>query len=582
MDKLTPVDVVIVGGGWAGMIMAKEIATRTSLSVLLLERGGPFRGYAAYAMEMDEVDTELRGRYLANAANGVFTSRSTHKDRANPVRQFGAHHPGTGLGGCGDHWGGTSPRFLPEAFNLAAHLKERHGSARLPADSCVQDWGIGWQDIEPHYTTAERMMGTGGKAGNLSGKKIEGGNVFEGARSQEFPNPPHPMTYMPLLFAKVAKELGYNPFPMPSSTLSQPYTTPDGVASAPCMYCGRCSLYGCMVGAKASPNSRLLPLLERRNNMKIRTGCQVRRVVHRDGKAIGVRYTDESGKEFMQPADSVVLSAWALNNARLLMLSGIGEQYDPVTGKGTLGKNLTYTLPQSIEFFLDKPLNNFMGSGGLGMAIGDFAGDAPAADVAQGALRGGLIYAYAQGSGPIDLFGKVPRDQVKSNWGAQWKKAALDYNDRATALICSGNHFAYRGNYVDLDPTYQDKWGDPLARVTINWTDADRSQAAFLARKQVAIAKAMGATGIHVPVAVNRPPGTGREHTQGGVIMGASPATSVLNPYLQHWQMPNLWVVGASAFPQTDSQPGMTVAALSYWAADAFVTRYVKRPGALA
>jgi gluconate 2-dehydrogenase alpha chain len=582
VETLAPVDVVIVGAGWAGMIMAKEIASRTSLSVLLLERGGPFRGFGAYAMEMDEVDTQLRGRHMANAANGVFTSRSSHTDRANPVRQFGGHHPGTGVGGCSDHWGGTSPRFLPEAFTLATHLKERHGAAKLPADLTIQDWGITWKDIEPFYMTAERMMGTGGKAGNLKGKKIDGGNIFEGPRSGEFPNPPHPMTYMPLLFAKTAKDLGYQPFPMPSSTLSQPYTTPDGVASAPCMYCGRCSLYGCMVGAKASPNSRLLPLLEKKKNMRIRTGSQVRRVVHRGGKAVGVSYTDESGRDFMQPADAVVLSAWALNNARLLMLSGIGQQYDPVTGKGTLGKNATYNVSQSVEFFLGKPLNNFMGSGGLGMAIGDFAGDAPEEDVAQGAFRGGLIFAYTQGTSPIASFGKVPREKVKSNWGSQWKKAVLEHQDRSAGFICAQNHFAYRGNYMDLDPTYKDKWGDPLLRVTMNWTDADKKQAAFIARKEVAIAKAMGATDIEVPNATSRAPGTGHEHSHGGTIMGISPETSVLNRHLQHWQIPNLWVVGGSAFPQVDSQPTLTIAALSYWAADAFVSRYLKRPGALA
>lgn len=582
MRTLSPVDVVIVGAGWAGMIMAKEIATRTALSVLLLERGGPFRGYGAYAVEMDEVDTRLRSRRMANAANGVFTHRSAHADRASPVRQFGGHHPGTGLGGCSDHWGGTSPRFLPEAFKLASHLKERHGSSGLPTDLTIQDWGITWQDIEPCYTVAERMMGTGGRAGNLNGVKIEGGNIFEGPRSQEFPNPPHPMPYMPLLFAKAAKDLGYHPFPMPSSTLSRAYTTPDGVPGAQCMYCGHCSLYGCMVGAKASPNSRLLPLLQQKKNMKIRTGCQVRRVVHREGKALGVSYVDESGREFMQPADAVVLSAWALNNARLLMLSGIGQPYDPVTGKGTLGKNPTHNVMQSVDFFLDKPLNSFMGSGGLGMAIGDFAGDAPEEDVAQGALRGGIIFAYSQGSEPIASFGKVPRGKVTSNWGSQWKKAALEHQDRSAGLLCASNHFAYRGNYLDLDPTYKDKWGDPLLRMTMNWTEADRQQAAFIARRELAIAKAMGAADISIPTTVDRPFGTGHEHTQGGTIMGVSPDTSVLNRYLQHWQIPNLWVVGASAFPQNEFQPTLTLAALSYWAADAFVTRYSQRPGALA
>jgi gluconate 2-dehydrogenase alpha chain len=62
--------------------------------------------------------------------------------------------------------------------------------------------------------------------------------------------------------------------------------------------------------------------------------------------------------------------------------------------------------------------------------------------------------------------------------------------------------------------------------------------------------------------------------------MGTTPETSVVNPYLQHWQIPNLWVVGASAFPQAETQPTLTIAALSYWAADAFVNRFVSQPGA--
>jgi gluconate 2-dehydrogenase alpha chain len=549
---------------------------------MVLERGGPFRGYTAYMAEMDEVDTQIRGRNFENAANGVFTSRSSYKDRANPIRQYGGFHPGTGMGGSGDHWGGTSPRFLPEAFALATYLKQRHGASRLPKDLSIQDWGITWEDIEPCYWKAEQMMGTSGKAGNLNGRKVEGGNIFEGPRSHDYPNPPHPMPYMPVLFAKASTDLGYHPFPSPSSTLSRNYTGPDGVSRIACQYCGHCSFYGCMVGAKASPNSTLLPVLEKRKNFQVRTGCRVRRVVHRDGKATGVSYVDDTGNEFMQPAGAVVLSAWAFNNARLLMLSGIGEQYDPATGNGTLGKNLTYNVFSNCDIFLDKPLNNFMGGGGLGMAIGDFAGDLPDDDAAHGAFRGGMILAYAQGSAPISSFGKVPEGEVRKNWGSQWKKAALKWQDRTATFICSGNHFAYRGNYIDLDPTYKDAWGDPLLRVTIDWTDADRAQSDAMIKKEVGIAKAMGAASVTARGTGKNPPGTGLEHTHGGVIMGTSPETSVVNRYLQHWQVSNLWVVGASAFPQVDSQPTLTIAALSYWAAEAFVSRYVKRPGALA
>src|SRR4051812_36910740 len=88
VQTLKQVDVVIVGSGWSGMIMAKEIATRTALKVLVLERGGPARDPAAYAEEMDEVDTFLRMRRAESAANGLATTRASSRDRAAPIRQY--------------------------------------------------------------------------------------------------------------------------------------------------------------------------------------------------------------------------------------------------------------------------------------------------------------------------------------------------------------------------------------------------------------------------------------------------------------------------------------------------------------
>ena len=64
--------------------------------------------------------------------------------------------------------------------------------------------------------------------------------------------------------------------------------------------------------------------------------------------------------------------------------------------------------------------------------------------------------------------------------------------------------------------------------------------------------------------------------------MGSSPETSVVNPHLQHWSLPDLWVIGASAFPQNASHnPTLTVLALTTWAADTLIGRYLKNPGKL-
>jgi gluconate 2-dehydrogenase alpha chain len=72
-------------------------------------------------------------------------------------------------------------------------------------------------------------------------------------------------------------------------------------------------------------------------------------------------------------------------------------------------------------------------------------------------------------------------------------------------------------------------------------------------------------------------------HVNGGAIMGASPDSSVVNPWSQHWQIPNLWVAGGSAFPQNGSgNPTLTIRALALRTADGIIDRYLKNPGRLA
>jgi gluconate 2-dehydrogenase alpha chain len=64
--------------------------------------------------------------------------------------------------------------------------------------------------------------------------------------------------------------------------------------------------------------------------------------------------------------------------------------------------------------------------------------------------------------------------------------------------------------------------------------------------------------------------------------MGTNPSESVLNPYLQSWDVPNLFVQGASAFPQNAGyNPTGTVAALAFRSAAAIRDQYLKNPGPL-
>jgi gluconate 2-dehydrogenase alpha chain len=583
MTNLKPVDVAIIGGGWSGLAMANELAGRTSQSVLVLERGIP-RKTADYALDMDELDYAIRLRMMQNIADETITHRHSANATAVPVRQYGSFLPGSGVGGAGEHWNGASWRFLPDLFTLRSHLNQKHGAAKLPADLAVQDWGVTYDDLEPHYWHAEQMLGVSGKAGNLKGKVVEGGNPFEGPRQNEYPLPPLKDAYLSTLFAEGAKKLGYHPYPQPAANLSETYKNPDGITRSACAYCGYCERFGCMVGAKAQPSNTLMPVLARRKNFELRTGAWVRRIIHKDGRATGVEYVDARGEEVFQPAGVVVVATFTLNNTRLLYLSRIGTPYDAATGKGALGRNLTHQAEGNTRIFFDKPLNSFMGTGALSMRISDFDGDR-ALTGNEGLLRMGIISTNSFGNRPIGSFDAMPRGTVNRNWGSEWKAAALKWRDRNAGISLSGEHLSYRQNFMDLDPTYKDKYGDPLLRFTLDWTEHEHRQRSFaneIARK---IAAAMGAT------VDDNPPARGKynvinyqtTHIQGGAIMGDKRESSVVNRYLQHWDVPNVWVIGASAFPQNASHnPTLTVLALTYWAADAIINRYLKHPEALA
>jgi gluconate 2-dehydrogenase alpha chain len=261
MKALPPVDVVIVGGGWTGLLMAKELGSRTALSVVVLERGGA-RQPEDYANGMDELDYAIRMRMMQDLSQETVTFRHTPQQRALPLRQHGSFLPGTGTGGAGEHWAGWFPRFVPDSFELLSRTVEEYGPSKLPEDHSIQDWGITYDDLEPHYTRAELLLGISGKAGNLRGKRIEGGNIFEGWRSAEYPTPPTKIPYVASLFGAAAKSLGYHPYPIPAATTSVTYTNPDGVSRPGCAYCGFCDRFGCMIGAKAQPTNVLLPVIQ--------------------------------------------------------------------------------------------------------------------------------------------------------------------------------------------------------------------------------------------------------------------------------------------------------------------------------
>jgi gluconate 2-dehydrogenase alpha chain len=492
--------------------------------------------------------------------------------------------PGTGLGGSLVHWNGQTYRYQDTDFRLRTRVSERYGNKFIPPDITIQDWGVTAAELEPFFDRFEYLLGTSGKAGNVQGRNIPGGNPFEDPRSRDYPTPPQKEPYGSAMFRKAAEGLGYHPYPQPSSNLSQPYTNPEGITLNTCTFCGFCERHACEHYAKLSMQSALLPVLLKDPNFELRTNCHVLRInVDSTGKqATGVTYVDASGAEVEQPARLIVLGAFALNNAHLLLVSKIGTPYDPSTGKGVVGRNYAYQTTSGVTVFYDQSvnINPFMRSGACGTVISDFVSDnfdhGPL-----GFIGGAYIGEIMPNGRPIQFH---PTPPGTPGWGSAWKKAVAAHYNHTSVLNVHGSSIASRQNYLDLDPTYRDAWGQPLLRITFDFPENDIKMSEFCTAKAAEIAKGMG--GQQVVASPRRGPYNVTQyqttHNTGGTIMGTDPSVSVVNRYLQSWDVPNLFVIGASNYPQNASyNPTGTLGALAFWAADAIVNTYLKSPGPL-
>ncbi|OGA49582.1 MAG: GMC family oxidoreductase [Betaproteobacteria bacterium RIFCSPLOWO2_12_FULL_62_58] len=582
--KLNPVDVVVVGTGVAGSILCKELAG-TGLKVVGLERGRMIDPQHDFAMPYahDELKFDRHSDIFQNLSRETITFRNSLNEMALPMREMGSFKPGECVGGTAAHWGTHTRRFLPWDFETRSRTIERYGKSQIPEDCTSQDWGITYDELEPYYDQFEHLYGVGGKAGNLNGEIQPGGNPFEGPRSREYPNPPAPMTYAGSLFAKAAESLGYKPHVSPTAAMTQAYLNPYKLMLGQCVRGGFCSSHGCAMGAKASPLTTVLPALLKHKDFELRPLSNVIRVNLDSAKkrAVSVTYLDARGREVEQPADLIILASYTFNNTRLLLLSGIGKPYDPVANRGVVGRNYSYQSSGKVAlFFEDKVFNPFMGGGARGTSIDEFNGD-NFDHSGLGFIGGAYVAVSSSGAMPIRNTAVPPGTP---RWGSDWKKAAAHYYSRNFTIALHGGSQSFRTHYLDLDPTYRDTNGLPLLRMTFDWSENEKRMSAWITNKAAEIAKAIGPSKMSVD------PTAGHysivpyqsTHNIGGAVMGADPVTSVVNKYLQSWDVPNVFVVGGSAFPQNSANPPTgTIGALACWAADSIKDLYLKRPGAL-
>jgi gluconate 2-dehydrogenase alpha chain len=586
------VDVAIVGVGWVCGIIAAEL-TRAGLTVVGLERGRD-RSVATW-QPRDELRYAIRYDMFQNTSNETQTLRHNLGETALPIRQLGAWLPGTNIGGAGVHWNGQTWRFHPRDFTIRTSTIERYGASAIPSNMSIQDWGITYDQLDPYYDKFEYMAGIAGKAGNLKGQKIAGGNVFEGPRSREYPVPPPGNTPVMEMFRDATTQLGYHPFPGPTANLPRTYTNPDGVERGECAYCGFCERFGCEVGAKADPTVTVLPVAHKTGRFKVIEYANAY-AIKNDGKTgQSILYYDAMGRMQEQPADVIVLGAFMFNNVRLLLNSKLGAPYNPTTATGVVGRNFCYQTGGggATGWFANEEFKRYMGAGALSYAIDDFNAD-NFDHTGLGFLGGGSITVGQNGARPIQALSVPPGTP---SFGRDWKAAVKKYYLSVASVGFQGESPAYQMHHCDLDPNYRDQFGNPLLRLTFDWQPNERAMIAFAGTKTLGIMQeilpkaTLNPTGATSGDVISGGPGSlpahfdtsqyQSTHVTGGAIMGADPATSVVNNFLQMWDAENVFVVGACNFPQNAGfNPTGTVGALAYRAAEG-ILKYHKQGGSL-
>ncbi|MEB3102565.1 GMC family oxidoreductase [Ferviditalea candida] len=540
-------DVVIVGAGAAGGILAREL-TDAGLQVCLLERG-PF--FETKDLTMDELRFPIRQNLLwATPRTGGMTWRPHARSGTQKVFPRITHMmDGWGPGGTMNHWGGTSWRYYPETFR---HLDVW---GQIP-NGAIANWPIAYEELEPYYEKFEYRFGVSGDADQI---------LYGPPRKKPYPLPPIEQGYATNHFARACRSLGYKPFPMPTAILSQDYQGRSRTG-----YCGYCQAFECTIDAKS--NTRITEIEEARKkpNFTLLTDHYVVQVTMKDQERVeGVVCLDAAGQAKTITGSIVILSANTLYNVWLLLVSknhyapgGIGNQ------NGQVGKYFHHHPRFGVNGQFAEKMHVHIGPSESLTAVTEFT-ENHFDHTGLGFVMGGYIYgARVTGSAglPIEYAQYVELPEGVSGWGPSFKQ----FIEQTYSFYYQVHTFLtdppLLSSFIDLDPGYKNGLGLPLPRITFDWSPQLKNMHRFFHEKVVGILRAGEAKRIW---GGNLSPPWYLSHPSGGTRMGENTSESVTDRYGKVHGLNNLYIAGNSLFPTMPCfNVTETIGALAYWQAD--------------
>jgi choline dehydrogenase-like flavoprotein len=537
------VNAVVVGAGAAGGIVAKQLST-AGMSVVLLERG---KWYTSNDCRKDD----LRNQRITRLGNAFGP-----EDDGNPrvlvdvegvphimLPSEGGYQNNAACVGSGTlSYGAMAWRYLPQDFRM----RSTYGA---PAGSSLEDWPISYDDLEPYYEKAEYEIGISGDDSDAP---------FRGPRRRPLPMPPLPPNREFQILEPAAKHLGLHPFPVPMARNSVPYND-----RGPCMRCRWCVGFACEVDAKNGSQNTVIPKALATGNCELRTECMAREILTDDrGRARGVAYYDAAGRLQQQPSDIVVVSACAIESARLLLSSksrlfpdGLGNRHDQV-GRNLQGHHYTGAVG-----FFDFDTYDDVGPG-ASIAVSDYNHGTPG-------LCGGGMLANEFIRLPIQMVDQMPNGTPR--WGLAHKQAMRCFFKRNIVVMGPTQQIPTADARVTLDPTVRDKWGMPVARISGNVHSHTFEIGLVQAQRAEAWLKEAGAMSTLINAGKPTTVSAG-QHQAGTCRMGNDPQSSVVNRNCQLHDVDNVFVIDSSVHVTNGGfNPALTIMAIAYFASDALV-----------
>lgn len=591
-------DAVIIGSGAGGAPLAHTLVGNGK-RVLILEKGPLLRteqqdpmGVSDY--KRDELfgtgmERKINFKEAANYGSSFYTSHAEpdlndephvykEKSDGNFVDKITIEgYTAQVVGGGTQLYGGVSLRFTKEDFALHSFNQGRNDIkdySAVDVDENIRDWAISYDDLEPFYCKAERLVG-------LNGQVAGQAKAFSEDNYQQ-PLSPNPISDGVLA---AMTTLGMNPYRTPLAVITENHA-PSGrtvPADPELIKTSFVNRYGDARGYKSSTWVSLLAPIMNDPLFELRPNSVVTHLEAENGKITKVHYRDAAGVAKTVAGKAVVVACSAIESVRLLLLSAENDQQFAarINGNGLLGKYfLTHAFGGAqivLPHHYDKSI----------ALDSDYATDFCATD---GFIKGNQLWAggaiynnTSDGALPISMarsFGAQDLDTIwnafteNTDWtGDRLLKFIKDNFGCRLSVAFMANQIPQRENRIELHPAIRDKWGRKAAYVIKDWHAHDKYLMDVLAKKCAQILSfvldpAAGNASVTefgaVYMAANARARIAN-HILGGARFGTDPDDSVLDPDCRAWNFDNLYVTDGSFMPTSGgANPTLTIQANSF------------------